>query len=201
MSLWCALDESDSANGTLFMDDGESIGNMTSLITYNFLIIRTRVSWTLMTPYKTACIHYVSSGSISSGHYLELKFSLNKVRKIELIRDSQARRETSLLISRCFIKGTQLDITVLHNGYTPPGGLRFTSVEISGLSGFPSVLYVNGKRENASRFRLKRNVSKRKISEGLNYHSIFRGIYLSTRVNCICILAPLHVVCEVQLRE
>lgn len=26
MGLWCALDESNSASGSLFMDDGESIG-------------------------------------------------------------------------------------------------------------------------------------------------------------------------------
>ncbi|XP_062576597.1 sucrase-isomaltase, intestinal-like [Saccostrea cucullata] len=96
LSLWCALDNSYSATGTLFMDDGKSID------------------------------------SITSGNYLELKFSLNK--------------------------GTQLDITILHNGYTPPGNLEFTVIEISGLGGFPSFLYVDSARKGASHIRMKRNI-------------------------------------------
>nr|XP_022286839.1 maltase-glucoamylase, intestinal-like [Crassostrea virginica] len=93
ISLWCSLDESASARGSLFMDDGESLN------------------------------------SISTKQYLELQFTLQK--------------------------GSQLDLNVVHDGYRPPGGLNFSTVEISGLSVFPYTVQVDGVKKDPGQIRLR----------------------------------------------
>lgn len=64
------------------------------------------------------------------------------------------------LLFSWFEKGRQLDINVINGGYTPPGNLSFTSLEISGLSVFPTSVYIDGIKMDASHIRLKRKVTQ-----------------------------------------
>lgn len=96
MGLWCALDETYSASGSLYVDDGESIDSYTT------------------------------------GKYLELKFELKE--------------------------GEHLTISVVHQGYTPPGNLSFTVIEFSGLPGVPTSLSIDGRPIEARHIQLKHKI-------------------------------------------
>ncbi|KAK3096024.1 hypothetical protein FSP39_022064 [Pinctada imbricata] len=60
-----------------------------------------------------------------------------------------------LLLKFNMTKGEALDITVVHNGYTPPGNLYFGIIEFYGMPSFPGRLSIDGKRFQASHIRSK----------------------------------------------
>lgn len=97
MGLWCALDETYSASGFLYMDDGESIGMLTWLDQIIVIVYWNLVQTPIIPNY--ACkpqrflyqsLQWLSnevllsffspiSDSYTTGKYLELKFELKEV--------------------------------------------------------------------------------------------------------------------------
>lgn len=82
MGLWCALDENNSASGSLFMDDGESIGKYsTCLLTYStYTVYKNKVHTCKQFSYWNNRFYFFhSTDSIPGKNYLELRFTLQKV--------------------------------------------------------------------------------------------------------------------------
>ena len=129
----------------------------------------------------------VSSDSISTKQYLELQFTLQKVRVkltthgntrvllvyttvysfivyvswLDWYNDEKYINIAKLFLTYfCFYKGSQLDLNVVHDGYRPPGGLNFSTVEISGLSVFPYTVQVDGVKKDPGQIRLRGEVSR-----------------------------------------
>lgn len=104
MGLWCALDETYSASGSLYVDDGESIGMLTwlqhvivivgtlfklyflqfisklLLLTAVIFVLESReIFYTEITNIVNIVGFFSFSDSYTTGKYLELKFELKEV--------------------------------------------------------------------------------------------------------------------------